>query len=61
MYSSKYLELLIEYTEVVKWLHAPGPVLLAWLTGGLIALFGALTYAELAAAPPVPDAAVGAA
>ena len=30
----------------------PGPVLLAWVIGGLIALFGALTYAELAAALP---------
>jgi amino acid transporter len=30
----------------------PGPVLLAWVLGGLIALFGALTYAELAAAMP---------
>jgi amino acid transporter len=33
-------------------LGAPGPVLLAWVLGGLIALFGALTYAELAAALP---------
>ncbi len=33
-------------------LHEPGPVLLAWVVGGLIALFGALTYAELAAAMP---------
>jgi amino acid transporter len=30
----------------------PGPVLLAWVLGGLIALFGALTYAELAASMP---------
>jgi amino acid transporter len=30
----------------------PGPVLLGWVIGGLIALFGALTYAELAAALP---------
>ena len=30
----------------------PGPVLLAWVVGGFIALFGALTYAELAAALP---------
>ncbi len=33
-------------------LGAPGPVLLAWVLGGAIALFGALTYAELAAALP---------
>ncbi len=33
-------------------LGEPGPVLLAWVLGGLIALFGALTYAELAAAMP---------
>src|SRR5215207_5402869 len=30
----------------------PGPVLLAWVVGGLVALFGALAYAELAAALP---------
>src|SRR5947208_943372 len=29
-------------------LEEPGPVVLAWVLGGLIALFGALTYAELA-------------
>src|SRR6202162_5002705 len=33
-------------------LGQPGPGLLAWVLGGLIALFGALTYAELAAAMP---------
>jgi APA family basic amino acid/polyamine antiporter len=33
-------------------LGQPGPVLLAWVLGGIIALFGALTYAELAAAMP---------
>jgi APA family basic amino acid/polyamine antiporter len=33
-------------------LGEPGPVLLAWVLGGIIALFGALTYAELAAAMP---------
>jgi basic amino acid/polyamine antiporter, APA family len=33
-------------------LGEPGPVLLAWVLGGCIALFGALTYAELAAAMP---------
>src|ERR671931_359193 len=33
-------------------LQEPGPVMLAWVAGGVIALFGALTYAELAAALP---------
>lgn len=33
-------------------LQYPGPVLLAWFLGGLIALFGALTLAELAGALP---------
>jgi basic amino acid/polyamine antiporter, APA family len=33
-------------------LGQPGPVLLAWVLGGAIALFGALTLAELAAALP---------
>ena len=33
-------------------LQAPGPVLIAWILGGLLALFGALTFAELAAAMP---------
>jgi basic amino acid/polyamine antiporter, APA family len=37
---------------VAERLHDPGPVLLAWVVGGLVALFGALTYAELAAALP---------
>jgi APA family basic amino acid/polyamine antiporter len=37
---------------VAERLHDPGPVLLAWVIGGLVALFGALTYAELAAALP---------
>ena len=37
---------------VAERLHEPGPVLLAWVVGGLVALFGALTYAELAAAMP---------
>ena len=37
---------------VAGMLHDPGPVLLGWLLGGVIALFGALTYAELAAALP---------
>jgi amino acid transporter len=33
-------------------LHTPGPVLLCWVLGGAIALFGALTIAELAGALP---------
>jgi amino acid transporter len=33
-------------------LHAPGPALLCWTLGGLVALAGALTVAELAAALP---------
>ena len=37
---------------VASQLGDPGPVLLAWVLGGVIALFGALTYAELAAALP---------
>src|SRR6476646_2158866 len=37
---------------VAQRLHDPGPVLLAWVVGGLVALFGALTYAELAGALP---------
>ncbi|MEP6573665.1 MAG: amino acid permease [Gemmatimonadota bacterium] len=37
---------------VAQKLGAPGPVILAWVLGGVIALFGALTYAELAAALP---------
>jgi amino acid transporter len=37
---------------VAEQLQAPGPVLLAWVIGGLVALFGALTLSELAAALP---------
>ena len=33
-------------------LHAPGPFLLCWVLGGVLALCGALTVAELAAALP---------
>src|SRR6476469_6499466 len=33
-------------------LHDPGPVLVAWVVGGLVAVFGALTLAELAGALP---------
>jgi APA family basic amino acid/polyamine antiporter len=38
--------------SVAERLQEPGPVLLAWTLGGLIALFGALTIAELAGAFP---------
>ncbi len=38
--------------SVAERLQEPGPVLLAWVLGGLIALFGALTIAELAGALP---------
>jgi basic amino acid/polyamine antiporter, APA family len=37
---------------VAERLAYPGPVFLAWVLGGLIALFGALTLAELAGALP---------
>ncbi|MBV8855233.1 MAG: amino acid permease [Sinobacteraceae bacterium] len=37
---------------VAAMLHDPGPVLLCWLLGGVVALCGALTLAELAAALP---------
>ena len=33
-------------------LHDPGPILIAWALGGVIALFGALTFAELGALVP---------
>src|SRR5579864_9466790 len=33
-------------------LHAPGAIVLCWVLGGVIALCGALTVAELAAALP---------
>src|SRR5579872_5949482 len=37
---------------VAAQLHDPGPVILYWILGGLVALFGALTLAELAGALP---------
>ena len=37
---------------VAAQLQHPGPVILCWVVGGLVALFGALTLAELAAALP---------
>lgn len=39
-------------SAVATTLGEPGPVLLAWIIGGLLALFGALTLAELAAMYP---------
>jgi amino acid transporter len=38
--------------SVAERLQYPGPVFLAWIIGGLIALFGALTLAELAGVLP---------
>src|SRR5436853_5566759 len=37
---------------VAAQLHAPGPIIACWVLGGLIALCGALTVAELAGALP---------
>jgi len=37
---------------VAAQLHDPGPVIVCWVAGGVIALFGALTLAELAGALP---------
>jgi amino acid transporter len=37
---------------VAAQLHDPGPVILCWVLGGVVAVFGALTIAELAAALP---------
>ncbi len=37
---------------VAAQLQAPGPIILCWVLGGVIALFGALTVAELAGALP---------
>jgi APA family basic amino acid/polyamine antiporter len=37
---------------VAAQLHDPGPVILCWILGGVVALFGALTIAELAGAMP---------
>ena len=38
--------------SVAERLQEPGPVMVAWVLGGILALFGALTLAELAAALP---------
>ena len=35
-------------TPMAAQLHSPGWVLVAWILGGIISLFGALTYAEVA-------------
>ena len=37
---------------VAAQLHDPGPAILCWILGGVIALFGALTIAELSGALP---------
>jgi len=37
---------------VAETLQSPGPILLAWVLGGTIALAGALTYAEIASMEP---------
>lgn len=38
--------------NVAAQLHDPGPVILCWILGGVVAVFGALTIAELAGALP---------
>ncbi|MFN8179957.1 MAG: amino acid permease [bacterium] len=43
--------------HVAQSLGAPGPILVAWLVGGLVALAGALTYAELASRFPAQGGA----
>lgn len=42
---------------VARSVGAPGPVLLAWVVGGIVALAGALTYAELASRFPAQGGA----
>ncbi len=37
---------------MIGWTGSPGAVFSVWVVGGLLSLFGALTYAELAAAMP---------
>jgi len=39
-------------SEMVRRVGSPGMVFVVWIVGGLLSLFGALTYAELAAAMP---------
>src|SRR5437773_12362700 len=39
-------------TIIARNLDSPGLILAFWVVGGLIALCGALTFAELAALPP---------
>src|SRR5215467_439118 len=38
--------------EMMQYVGSPGLVYLAWIVGGLLSLFGALTYAELGAVRP---------
>lgn len=38
--------------DMIQHVGSPGIVFLVWVTGGLLSLFGALSYAELAAAMP---------
>src|SRR5919201_3702460 len=38
--------------EILREVHAPGLMLLVWLLSGVVTLFGALTYGELAAMYP---------
>jgi basic amino acid/polyamine antiporter, APA family len=39
-------------SEMVRGVGSPGMVFVVWVVGGLLSLFGALTYSELAAAMP---------
>src|SRR5204862_921242 len=39
-------------SDMVKAVGSPGLVFAAWIVGGVLSLFGALTYAELSAAMP---------
>ena len=39
-------------TDMVKAVGSPGTVFAVWVFGGVLSLFGALTYAELSAALP---------
>src|SRR5712691_3520706 len=41
-------------TDMVRAVGSPGMVFVVWIFGGVLSLFGALTYAELSAA--LPDA-----
>src|SRR5260370_17223238 len=39
-------------TDMVKAVGSPAMVFVVWIFGGVLSLFGALTYAELSAASP---------